>query len=221
MIPSVLEFLRSLTDPGRLIHLLSTLLTGWLGYATLFGIVFAETGLLVGFFLPGDSLLFTVGVVCGAGQLDILTVTLLLIAAAIIGDSVGYSLGRRTGPHIFNRPDSKFFRREHLERTHRFYEKHGGKTIIYARFIPIIRTFAPFVAGVAEMQYWRFISFNVFGGIGWVIFMILLGYYLGGVPIVRAHFEKVIVLIIVVSLLPALSHAYQAWREGKAAPVAE
>jgi membrane-associated protein len=216
MIHALVEFLRSLTDPERLIHLLTTLLTGWTGYAALFAIVFSETGLLVGFFLPGDSLLFTVGVVCGAGQLDVVAVTLLLMAAAIIGDSTGYSLGRKTGPRIFARPDSRFFRREHLERTHRFYEKHGGKTIIYARFIPIIRTFAPFVAGVAEMNYARFLSFNIFGGIGWVFAMIMMGYHLGSVPIVRQHFEKVILLIIFISLLPAFSHGLQAWRESKA-----
>jgi membrane-associated protein len=212
MLDTFLEFLRGLTDPEKLIQLLTTWLTGWLGYAALFAVVFAETGLLVGFFLPGDSLLFTVGVVCGAGQLDIVTVNLLLMAAAIIGDSVGYTLGRKAGPHVFNRPDSRFFKREHLNRTKLFYEKHGGKTIIYARFIPIIRTFAPFVAGVAEMHYIRFISFNVFGGIGWVLVMTLLGYWLGSVPIVRAHFEKVILLIIFVSLIPAFAHALQAWR---------
>ncbi|MCC6862569.1 MAG: VTT domain-containing protein [Bryobacterales bacterium] len=215
MLDTFLEFLRGLTDPERLIHLLTTWLTGWLGYAALFLVVFAETGLLVGFFLPGDSLLFTVGVVCGAGKLDIVGVNLLLMAAAIIGDSVGYTLGRKAGPHVFNRPDSRFFKREHLNRTKLFYEKHGGKTIIYARFIPIIRTFAPFVAGVAEMNYARFISYNVFGGIGWVAFMTLLGYWLGSVPVVRAHFEKVIILIIVISLIPALSHAFQAWRSGR------
>jgi membrane-associated protein len=204
MIHAVLEFLRSLTDPDRLIQLLSTLLGGWLGYTALFLIVFAETGLLVGFFLPGDSLLFTVGVVAGAGQLNIVLVNVLLMAAAIVGDTAGYLLGRAAGPKIFDRPDSRFFKREHLARTHAFYEKHGGKTIIYARFVPIIRTFAPFVAGVGGMHYGRFLSFNVFGGIGWVFAMTMLGYSLGNVPIVRHHFEKVIFLIIAISLLPAV-----------------
>ncbi len=221
MIHTIFEFLRSLTDPDRLIHLLTTMLTGWWGYATLFAIVFSETGLLVGFFLPGDSLLFTVGVVCGAGQLDVVWVTLLLIAAAILGNSVGYTLGRKAGPHVFKRPDSRLFRREHLERTQRFYEKHGGKTMIYAEFLPIIRTFAAFVAGVAEMKYSRFISFNFIGSIGWVFVMIQLGYRLGGIPIVRQNFEKVILLIIFVSLLPAFSHAWQAWRESKSQPIAK
>ncbi|MFB3828909.1 MAG: VTT domain-containing protein [Bryobacteraceae bacterium] len=213
MIRYILDFLRSLTDPERLIVLLSTVLSGWLGYSVLFLIVFAETGLLVGFFLPGDSLLFTVGVVAGAGQLNIVAVNLLLMSAAIIGDTVGYMLGRKVGPHIFSRPDSRFFRREHLLRTKAFYEKHGGKTIVYARFIPIIRTFAPFVAGVGEMNYWRFVSYNVFGGIGWVFLMTMLGYKLGGVPFIRAHFEKVIVTIIIVSVLPAVFHALQGRRK--------
>ena len=203
MIHSLFDFLHSLTDPERLIQLLSTLLTGWLGYATLFGLVFAETGMLVGFFLPGDSLLFTVGVVCGAGQLNIALVIVLLISAALLGDAAGYLLGRGTGPHIFNRPDSRIFRREHLRRTHEFYEKHGGRTMIYAHFIPIIRTFAAFVAGVGRMNLARFLSFDVFGVTGWVVMMTMLGYKLGGVSFVRHNFEKFIIGIIAVSLLPA------------------
>src|SRR5262249_2898276 len=151
---------------------------------------------------PGDSLLFTVGVVVGAGQLNLLAVITLLSAAAIIGDAVGYYLGRRAGPIVFSRADSRFFKQEHLLRTKAFYEKHGGKTIIYARFIPIIRTFAPFVAGVGQMSYTRFVAFNLFGGIGWVSSMILLGYGLGAQPIVRQYFDKVILGIIFVSVLP-------------------
>jgi membrane-associated protein len=212
MIEAVLDFIRTLTNPERLIHLLTTALTGWLGYALLFAVVFAETGLLVGFFLPGDSLMFTVGVVAGAGKLDIVTVNIVLMAAAIIGDAVGYALGRRTGPMIFHNPNSRFFRQEHLLRTKAFYEKHGGKTIIYARFIPIIRTFAPFVAGVAQMGYPRFLAFNIFGGIGWVFSLTMLGYQLGSVPFVRRHFEKVIALIILLSLLPVLREAWKARR---------
>ena len=203
MIHTILDFLRSLTTPERLIELLSTLLTGWLGYATLFGLVFAESGMLVGFFLPGDSLLFTVGVVCGAGRLDIVLVIVLLISAALLGDISGYMLGRSTGPHIFNRPDSRIFRREYLLRTHEFYERHGGRTMIYAHFIPIIRTFAAFVAGVGRMNLVRFISFDVFGVCGWVVLMTMLGYTLGGVTFVRHYFDKVILGIIALSLLPA------------------
>jgi membrane-associated protein len=213
MIDALLDFLRTLTNPERLIHLLTTALTGWLGYGLLFAVVFAETGLLIGFFLPGDSLMFTVGVVAGAGKLDIVLVNIVLMAAAIIGDGVGYALGRRTGPVIFSRPNSRFFHQEHLRRTKAFYEKHGGKTIIYARFVPIIRTFAPFVAGVAEMGYLRFLSFNVFGGIGWVFSLTMLGYALGNVPLVRRHFEKAILLIIFVSVLPVLREMWRARRK--------
>ena len=214
MTHKLLEYFHALTNPEQLIALLSTAMSGWLGYALLFAIVFSETGLLVGFFLPGDSLLFTVGVVAGAGQLDIVTINLVLMAAAILGDGVGYFLGRQTGPKIFNRPDSLLFKREHIEKTHAFYEKHGGKTIIYARFIPIIRTFAPFVAGVGEMSYTRFLSFNIFGGIGWVALMTTLGYTLGGVPFVRRNFEKVILGIVFVSVVPILIEAWKA-RRGK------
>ena len=193
---------RVLTNPERLIEFLSTVFTGWYGYALLFAIVFSETGLLFGLFLPGDSLLFTVGVVAGAGQLNVVLIILLLSAAAIIGDAVGYYLGKKAGPMVYNRPDSRFFKREHLEKTHAFYEKHGGKTIIYARFVPIIRTFAPFVAGVANMTYAKFASFNIFGGIGWVVLVTLLGYYIGNVEIVRHNFEKVLLGIVLISVLP-------------------
>jgi membrane-associated protein len=212
MVHIVLDFLRTLTDPERLIQLLSGFMAGWLGYALLFFIVFSETGLLVGFFLPGDSLLFTVGVVAGAGNLNIVIVNLVLMAAAMIGDSTGYLLGRSTGPRIFSRPDSRLFKRDYVVRTQRFYEKHGGKTIIYARFVPIIRTFAAFVAGVAEMPYLRFLPFSVCGATGWVAFMTLLGYKLGRVAFIRQHFEKVVVLIIVISLLPAITEVIKARR---------
>lgn len=212
MLDSALDLLRSFTNPERLIALLTTVLSGWLGYAVLIAIVFAETGLLVGFFLPGDSLLFTVGVVAGAGQLNIVLINIVLMAAAIIGDGVGFHLGRHTGPAIFNRPDSRLFKQEYLHRTQAFYNKHGGKTIIYARFVPIIRTFAPFVAGVAGMNYGRFLMFNVFGGIGWVFLLTMLGYFLGEWAPVRAHFEKVILGIIFVSVLPVLFEFWKSHR---------
>ncbi len=184
--------------------MLTSLLTGWAGYAVLFAIVFAETGLLVGFFLPGDSLLFTVGVICGAGNANIWLVMGLLMVAAIAGDNVGYWLGHSTGPRIFSRPKSRLFHPDHLRRTHAFYEKHGGKTIIYARFIPIVRTFTPFVSGVAKMPYSRFLFFSIFGGMGWILFISMLGYTLGSVPLVRHNFEKVILLIVFLSLLPVI-----------------
>ena len=219
MIHTAIDLLRSLTNPDQLIQLLSTLLSGWVGYVVLFAVVFAETGLLLGFFLPGDSLLFTVGVVAGAGRLNIALVNALLMAAAILGDTAGYFLGRQTGPRIFNRLDSRWFKREHLLRTQEFYERYGAKTIVYARFVPIVRTFAPFVAGVARMQYAYFISFNVFGGIGWVALMTILGFELGGAPLVRQYFDKIILLIIVVSLLPTAIEIARARR--RKASVAE
>jgi membrane-associated protein len=216
MIHSVLEFLRTLTDPDKLLHFLSTVVTGWYSYALLAAIVFSETGLLVGFVLPGDSLLFTIGVVCGAAQLDMRLLIAVLVCACMIGDWSGYLLGRRTGTVIFSRPDSRFFKREYLERTHAFYEKHGGKTIIYAKFVPIVRTFAPFVAGIARMPYMRFLPFDIVGGVGWVTSMTLLGHFLGGIPVVRRNFEKFVLLVIFVSLLPIIIHAVQA-RFGKRA----
>ena len=212
MLHTIIDFLRSLTNPEQLIHLLSTLLSGWLGYAALFAIVFSETGLLVGLFLPGDSLLFTVGVVAGAGQLDIVLVNVLLMAAAMMGDSTGYLLGRQTGPRIFSRPDSRFFKQEYVKRTHAYYERYGGKTIIMARFVPIVRTFAAFVAGVGQMPYFKFLPFSICGGIGWVFLMTMLGYELGGIPFIRHNFDKVILAIIFVSLLPTVIEVVKAWR---------
>ena len=202
MLGAILDVWRSLTDPDRLIHLLTQVLTGWLGYALLAGVVFAETGLLVGLFLPGDSLLFTVGVVCGAGDLDIVKICSLLVVVSILGDQSGYFLGYRTGPKIFSRPDSRFFKQEYVRQTQAFYEKHGGKTLIYAKFVPIVRTFAPFMAGVGRMSYTRFLSFNIFGGLGWVLLATLAGYKFGHYPIVQHNFEKVVVGIVLISVLP-------------------
>lgn len=212
MLPFLLEVYRALTNPERLMALLTTVFSGWYGYLLLFAIVFSETGLLVGFFLPGDSLLFTVGVVAGAGKLNLVLINILLIVAAIVGDAVGYLLGRQTGPRIFERQDSLLFKREYVEKTQAFYEKHGGKTIVYARFVPIVRTFAPFIAGVGKMPYSKFLSYNIFGGIGWVILMTTLGYLFGDLEIVRKNFEKVILGIILVSVLPVLWEAYKSRR---------
>jgi membrane-associated protein len=203
LLGSFIEFIRSLTDPDKLIHLLSTVMTGWIGYVVLFAIVFAESGLLIGFFLPGDSLLFTVGVVAGAGKLEIAPVIAMLAFASMLGDGIGFFLGTTLGYKLFSKADSRIFRREYLDRTHAFYEQHGGKTIIYAKFVPIIRTFAAFIAGVAKMRYTRFLMFNVFGAVGWVASMVTLGYLLGGVPVIRQNFEKVVLLIIAISLIPA------------------
>jgi membrane-associated protein len=199
-----MEFLSTLIHPRELVHFITTLYSGWLVYVALFAIVFAETGLLVGFFLPGDSLLFTIGVVCASGDLNLGLVIGLLIAAAVIGDTTGYFLGRASGPRIFSRPKSRLFNPAHLHETQAFYAKHGGKTLIYARFVPIIRTFAPFIAGVGDMPYSRFISFSIFGGLGWITFMTLLGYSLGQIPVVQKYFDLVVLAIIALSLLPAI-----------------
>lgn len=204
MLQQIFHFIRSLTDPDQLIQLLSTVLSGWAGYLALFAVVFAESGLLVGFFLPGDSLLFTVGIVAGAGKLPIGTMIAMLAFASILGDGIGFLLGSTLGYSLFNNGRSRIFRREYLDRTHAFYERHGGKTIIYAKFVPIIRTFAAFIAGVGKMHYGRFLTFNVVGAIGWVTSMITLGYLLGNVSVIRHNFEKVVLLIIVVSLVPAV-----------------
>lgn len=202
MIHQLIGFLHTLTNPDQLIALLSTSMTGWAGYLLLFLIVFAESGLLVGFFLPGDSLLFTVGIVAGAGKLHIGAIIAMLAIASMAGDGIGFLLGATLGYRLFKNPKSKIFRREYLDRTHEFYERHGGKTIIYAKFVPIIRTFAAFIAGVGKMKYSRFIAFNVFGACGWVTLMVTLGFKLGGITFVRANFEKVVLLIIGLSLLP-------------------
>lgn len=198
----LIEVFRGLTDPDKLIHLLSTVLNGWIGYAVLFLVVFAESGLLVGFFLPGDSLLFTVGVVSGAGKLPIVPMIAMLAFASMLGDGIGFFIGSTGGYSLFKRGNSKIFRKEYLDRTHAFYERHGGKTIIYAKFVPIIRTFAAFIAGVGKMNYGRFLSFNVLGAIGWVTLMITLGDRLGRVPVIRQNFEKVVLGIVFISLVP-------------------
>jgi membrane-associated protein len=172
------------------------------GLTAMTAIIFAETGLMIGFFLPGDSLLVTAGVFAAAGHFDLVALNGLLIAAAILGDTVGYWIGRRAGPALFRRPKSLLFNPDHLKRAHDFYEKHGGKTIILARFMPIIRTFAPVVAGMGRMEYRRFLAFNVIGGLLWVLSMTLIGYYLGKIPGVREHIELVIVIVVVLSVLP-------------------
>jgi membrane-associated protein len=176
----------------------------WGGMLGLILIVFAETGLMVGFFLPGDSLLVTAGLFAAKGDLNIVWLNVSLILAAIVGDAVGYWIGYRAGKALYSRPNSFFFRREHLIATHEFYEKHGGKTIIIARFMPIFRTFAPVVAGAAEMTYRRFAIFNIAGGALWVLSMTLTGYFLGlAVPDLEKHIHIVVAVVIALSLMPA------------------
>jgi membrane-associated protein len=179
------------------------------GLLLLVGVIFAETGLLVGFFLPGDSLLVTAGLYCTSANpdqaplLNIVSLNLLAMLAAIVGDTVGYWIGAKSGPALFTREQSLLFSRKHLLRTKEFYERHGGKTIIIARFLPFVRTFAPVVAGIGKMNYRRFLSFNVFGGMGWVFSMTMLGFTLGKVyPPITKQIDKVIIVIIFVSLLP-------------------
>jgi membrane-associated protein len=203
-------------DPGQLIT--------WGGYPGLALIIFLETGAMV-FFLPGDSLLVVAGLYAAAGKLNILYLNLLLIPMAILGDATSYVIGKRSGPMIFNRPESRFFKPQHMQRAKDFYEKHGGKAIIIARFMPLVRTFVPVVAGVAQMPYRRFAMFNVVGGGAWVASMTLTGYLLAnwskavGFPIEK-HIEKLIILVVFISILPGIIEYLRA-RSKAAKTVAE
>lgn len=173
-------------------------------YILLFVIVFCETGLVVTPFLPGDSLLFALGALCATpnSSLSITTLTILLSVAAILGDATNYAIGRHVGPRIFHSSTSRFLNREHLTKARDFYERYGGKTILFARFIPIIRTFAPFVAGIGQMNYLRFSLFNVTGGLLWILICLMAGYLFGNIPVVKTNFEFVILSIIAISCLP-------------------
>ncbi len=197
MFDSLIAWLQQLYDVPSLIR--------WGGYAALVAIVYAETGLLVGFFLPGDSLLVTAGVFAAAGLLDIWMLNLLLVPAAILGDATGYYFGKKVGPSLYSRPDSRFFKQEHLKKAKAFYDKHGGKTIILARFLPVVRTFAPIVAGVSGMSYTAFATYNIVGGFLWVTGLTLLGFFLGAqVPDIEKNILWVIGIVVLVSFLPAL-----------------
>ena len=203
-------------NPKNLIDwMLATL--GVYVYVGLFFIVFAETGLAIGFFLPGDSLLVVAGLFAAAGKLNLAALMILLFIAAVVGDAVGYYSGKRVGPAIFSRPKSRFFNPAHLKKAHEFYEKHGGKTIVIARFVPIVRTFAPIVAGAANMSYRQFFVYNVFGGLFWVVSMLLAGYFLGelvqqfvrnvfGVEgfLLEDHIDKVVIVVVFLSILPII-----------------
>lgn len=187
---------------------------GALTYGILFLIIFAETGFVVTPFLPGDSLLFAAGAFAAKGDLDPHLVFLLLAVAAFFGDSVNYFIGKRIG-HKAWQMNNRFIKREHLEKTHKFYEKHGGKTIIFARFFPIIRTFAPFVAGIGEMEYKKFITYNAVGGVLWVALFVYMGYFFGNLPFVKNNFTLVMVAIIVISLAPAFITGVKRLFKGK------
>lgn len=193
----------------------------WGGTALVCGTIFIETGMFVGFFLPGDSLLVTAGVFAGAGHLKLASLLSLVTLCAIAGDQLGYFIGWRAGQSLYRRPDSRFFKKKHLERAHEFYEQNGGKTIILARFLPIVRTFCPPVAGAAKMNYGRYLIYDIVGGIGWVWSMILLGYTLGRtVPNIDKRIHFIIAGVIVVSFLPAAYHAWKSRGRNSATPVA-
>ncbi len=200
MLESILHFLRALYDPEGLKELVRS------GGAPLICfIVFIETGFFVGFFLPGDSLLITAGIFAAADVLPLRWLLLPVMACAIVGDQIGYWIGRAAGPTLYRREDSLFFRRSHLQRAHEFYEKYGGRAVILARFVPIVRTFCPPVAGAAQMPYFRYLLFDIFGGIFWVGAMILGGFFLGrSVPNIGQKIHYVIVVVAVVSILPAV-----------------
>ena len=185
-------------------------------YAPLFAIIFCETGLVVTPFLPGDSLLFAAGTVAALGALDVVRLWMLLAFAAILGDSVNYWIGRKGGGWIVTHWNGKLIRPAHLERAHRFYEKHGPKMVILARFVPIVRTFAPFVAGISCMSYRTFLAYDVCSGLAWVSLFVFGGYFFGNMPVVKSHFSIVIIAIILISLLPM---AYEVWRSRRDKPV--
>jgi membrane-associated protein len=184
-------------------------------YLILFLIIFCETGLVVTPFLPGDSLLFAAGAFAARGSLDVVWLFIILSAAAVIGDTVNYWIGHFIGPKVFQEEKVRFLKKEYLDRTHQFYEKYGGETIIIARFIPIIRTFAPFVAGIGKMTYWKFISYNIIGGIGWVAIFVFGGYFFGNIPFVKQHFTIIIAAIIIISILPGVIEFLRIRRENK------
>jgi membrane-associated protein len=195
---TLLDFIHRIRDVRAII--------AWGGYVGLTAIIFAETGLLIGFFLPGDSLLVTAGLLAATtGVFNIWAIGLLLTAASILGNTAGYGIGKAAGPRLFSRDDSMLFNKKHLYRAHEFYERHGGKTIIIARFMPIVRTFVPVVAGMARMDYKRYTLYNAVGGIGWIWSMLMIGYFLGRyIPHVDEHIESVILLVILLSFLPGV-----------------
>lgn len=188
-------------------------LLGPVTYLLLFAIVFAETGLVVAPFLPGDSLLFAGGALAGSGYLNIFLLYIILLIAAIGGDSLNYWIGNKIGPRVFAKENSRIFKKAYLEKTREFYEKHGGKTIILARFLPILRTFAPFIAGVGKMDYKTFLIYNVVGGFLWVTSFTFAGYFFGGLPIVQHNFEYIVIVIVAISVLPMI-YEYVKYKRG-------
>lgn len=188
---------------------------GTWAYGILFLIVFCETGLVVTPFLPGDSLLFAAGALAAQGAFDVNLLALLLFIAAVVGDAVNYSVGRRMGPAVFERQNSRVFKPEYLARTHRFFEKYGSKTIVLARFVPIVRTFAPFLAGVGTMSYAKFAAYNITGAALWISIFTYAGYFFGTTPVVQRNFKLVILMIIIISILPAVYEVLKARKEAR------
>lgn len=202
-----MEILSSLLD--IVLHLDAHLLAlvheyGLWVYAILFAIIFAETGLVVAPFLPGDSLLFVIGALCGMGSLELQIAMPLLIAAAFVGDNTNYWIGRLLGLRLLNKASPRLIKHEHLEKTHAFYEKHGGKTVILARFLPIIRTFAPFVAGIGTMNYRHYVMFSIIGGVSWIGSLTLAGYFFGNIPFIKNNLTLMVLVIVVISFIPAI-----------------
>lgn len=211
MIDQILAFIHNLYAVPDII--------GWGGYLVLFAIIFAETGLLIGFFLPGDSLLITAGLFAAAGKLDIFWLIAVLVPAAIVGDTAGYWFGHKIGRRLYERENSKIFKKKHLLKAKAFYDKHGGKTIVIARFMPFIRTFAPIVAGTAEMQYRKFAFFNIAGGILWVMSMLLAGFLLGSIiPDIENSMGLLIILVIFLSILPGAISYLREKQKSRAEP---
>jgi len=210
-----MELLSAVLHVDRYLLDLANAYGAWI-YGILFLVIFMETGVVITPFLPGDSLLFATGALAAAGVLDIVKILTLLTAAAIIGDNLNYAIGRYVGPRVFTQR-SRWFKHEYLLRTQRFYQKHGGKAVVLARFVPIVRTFAPFVAGVGRMSYGRFLAFDVSGGILWVWSFGLLGYFFGNHPLVKENFGLAIIAVIIVSLLPIAIEAWRARTEHRSA----
>lgn len=214
----VISFVKILLHLDQYLHQVIQQYGSWT-YLIFFIIIFCETGLVITPILPGDSLLFVAGTFCALGSLNLVWLLILLTVAAILGDTVNYWIGSYIGPRVFHMENSRFFKRDYLDRTHAFYEKYGPITIVIGRFVPIIRTFAPFLAGVGSMSYGRFLTYNIAGGVLWIFFFTLSGYFFGTIPVVKNNFSLVIAAIIVISLMPTLIEFWRQRRKVKASSV--